>query len=304
VLRDADRVFGILNSQRDQLAQLASDSEEILGPLSRQRSSVAGFFANAGAAAQASTEKGPELEASLQKLPAFLRELRQTMGSFEYFSNAGTPVVEALGKAAPALTKATRALTPFSAASTVSLKSLGATGEVAGPKLRAADPVVLKIRDLATSGAAPTTELAQFLVSTRKAKGFDGIADLIYNSAASTNEFDQYGHFTRTLVTLTNCVDYVTAPTSGCSANYNGTNAGASSSAFNASAAYARIQEALTERGGGTSAGASSAPSPGQAPSKRAPAPKAPGLGESEQLGAAAKAAAPQRALLDYLLGP
>ena len=303
MLRDADRVFGILNAQRDQLAQLASDSEEILGPLSRQRASVAGFFANAGAAAQASTEKGPELEASLQKLPAFLRELRQTMGSFEYFSKAGTPVAESLAKAAPALTQATRALTPFSAASTVSLKSLGATGEVAGPKIRAADPVVKKLRDVATTGATPTTELAQFLVSTRKNKGFDGLADLIYNSAASTNEFDQYGHFTRTLVTLTNCLDYVTAPTSGCSANFNGPNAGASS-AFSSAAAYARIQEALTRRGGGTSAGASSVLPSIPGPTNSVPAPKAPGLGEGEELGARAKAAAPQRALLDYLLGP
>ncbi len=303
VLRDADRVFGILNAQRDQLAQLASDSEEILGPLSRDRASVAGFFANAGAAAQASTEKGPELEASLQKLPAFLRELRQTMGSFEYFSNAGTPVAESLAKAAPALTQATRALTPFSAASTVSLKSLGASGEVAGPKIRAADPVVKKLRDVATSGAAPTTELAQFLVSTRKNKGFDGLAELIYNSAASTNEFDQYGHFTRTLVTLTNCLDYVTAPTSGCSANYNGVNANASPSAFDSAAAYARIQEALSERGGGTSAGAAR-PLP-SAPAPASPALRGrPSLGESEQLGARTKATAPQRALLDYLLGP
>jgi ABC-type transporter Mla subunit MlaD len=304
VLRDADRVFGILNAQRDQLAQLASDSEEILGPLSRDRSSVAGFFANAGAAAQASTEKGPALEASLQKLPAFLRELRQTMGSFEYFSNSGTPVVEALGKAAPALTKATRALTPFSAASTVSLKSLGATGEVTGPKIRAADPVVLKIRDLATSGAAPTTELAQFLVSTRKNKGFDGLADLIYNSAASTNEFDQYGHFTRSLFALTNCIDYVTAPTSGCSANFNGPGSSEeeAASSSDALALYRRMQESLGGQTGGTSAGATSSVSPTPVPP--ASTPKAPSLGESEQLGASAKAAGPQRALLDYLLGP
>jgi len=33
VLRDVDRAFGILSAQRNQLAQLASDSEEILGPL-------------------------------------------------------------------------------------------------------------------------------------------------------------------------------------------------------------------------------------------------------------------------------
>jgi phospholipid/cholesterol/gamma-HCH transport system substrate-binding protein len=302
VLRDADRVFGILNSQRDQLTQLAADSEEILGPLSQQRSSVAGFFSNAGAAAQASTEKGPELEASLQKLPAFLRELRQTMASFEYFSNAGTPVAKALGKAAPALTQATRALTPFSAASTVSLKSLGASGEVAGPKIRAADPVVLKLRDLATSGATPTTELAQFLVSTSKNHGFDGLADLIYNSAASTNEFDQYGHFTRSLTALTNCIDYVTAPTTGCSANFSGPGAseeGASSS--DALALYRRMQEDLGGQTGGTSAGAASSSA---GPTDQAPAPKAPSLGESEQLGAKAKAAGPQRALLDYLLGP
>jgi phospholipid/cholesterol/gamma-HCH transport system substrate-binding protein len=302
VLRDADRVFGILNSQRDQLAQLASNSEEILGPLSRQRASVAGFFANAGAAAQASTEKGPALEASLQKLPAFLRELRQTMASFEYFSKAGTPVAESLAKAAPALTQATRALTPFSAASTVSLKSLGATGEVAGPKIRAADPVVLKTRDLATSGATPTAELAQFLVSTRKNKGFDGLADLIYNSAASTNEFDQYGHFTRSLFALTNCIDYVTAPTTGCSANFNGPGSSESASASDALALYRRMQENLGGQTGGTSADATSSASP--APTGQAPAPKAPSLGESEQLGASTKPAAPQRALLDYLLGP
>jgi phospholipid/cholesterol/gamma-HCH transport system substrate-binding protein len=304
VLRDADRVFGILDAQRDQLAQLASDSEEILGPLSRQRANVAGFFANAGAAAQASTEKGPELEASLQKLPAFLRELRQTMGSFEYFSNAGTPVAKSLAKAAPALTQATRALTPFSAASTVSLKSLGASGEVAGPKLRAADPVILKTRDLATSGAAPTTELAQFLVSTRKSKGFDGLADLIYNSAASTNEFDRYGHFTRTLAALTNCIDYVTSPTSGCSANFTGPGSseeGASSS--DALALYRRMQESLGGQTGGTSAGATSSASPSHVAPGQA-VPKGPSLGERERLGVSAKAAGPQRAFLDYLLGP
>ncbi len=301
VLRDADRVFGILNAQRDQLAQLASNSEQILAPLSRQRSSVSGFFANAGAAAQASTEEGTDLEASLRKLPRFLRELRQTMGSLEYFSNAGTPVAEALGKAAPALTQATRALTPFSAASTVSLKSLGATGEVAGPTIHAIDPVIEKTRDLARSGVSPTTELADFLVSTRKTKGFDGIADLIYNSAAATNEFDRYGHFTRAVAALTNCIDYVNAPTSGCSANFNGPGSSTASSASDARALFRRLQMNLDSQAGGTSPEAASiAPA---APSA-APAPRGPSLGEGEQLGAKAKPAAPQRALLDYLLGP
>ena len=41
----------------------------ILGPLSRERAHVAGFFTNSGAAAQASSEHGAELEESLQKFP-------------------------------------------------------------------------------------------------------------------------------------------------------------------------------------------------------------------------------------------
>ena len=307
VLRDADRVFGILSAQRDQLAQLAADSEKILGPLSRRRSSVAGFFANAGAAAQASAEKGADVEASLRKLPAFLRELRGTMASLEYFSKAGTPVSESLAKAAPALTQATRALTPFSAASTVSLKSLGANGETAGPKIHAANPVVEKARELGQTGATPVSELAEFLVSTRKRGGFDSLADLIYNSAGATNEFDKYGHFTRSLTPLTNCSEYVAAPTTGCSANFNGPGSSSPPPRPPRRASTEQLGEALGGKTGGTSSGVAPVEprpvAPGQA--KPAPKPEAPGLGEGEQLGAKAKATtSSQRALLDYLLGP
>jgi phospholipid/cholesterol/gamma-HCH transport system substrate-binding protein len=301
VLRDADRLLLILRRQRDQLAQLTADSDRILEPLARERRSVAGFFTNAGAVAEASAEEGPALEASLRKLPRFLRELRQTVASLEFFSEAGTPVAESLAKAAPAFTRATRALTPFSAASTVSLKALGATGEVVGPKVRAADPVVKTLRNLAQSGAVPTTELAQFLVSAKKTKGFDGIADTIYNSAASTNEFDRYGHFTRSLTALTNCLDYVLQPESGCSANFNGPGSSATASASDAFELLMEMQEELDSETGGTSAGAAAL-----SPARRRPnpSPQAPSLGEGEELGAATQPAASERALLDYLLGP
>jgi phospholipid/cholesterol/gamma-HCH transport system substrate-binding protein len=304
VLRDTDRLFAILAAQRDQLAQLASDSEQILGPLSRERSHVAGFFANAGAAAQASAERGAALESSLRKFPTFLRELRGTMHSLQGFSDAAAPVFADLGRAAPSLTSATRALTPFSAASTVSLKSLGAAGETAGPKLAAADPVVLELRELGRSGATPQAELAEFLTSTQKTGGFNGLVDLIYNSAATNNEFDQYGHFGRTIAALTNCIDYVTAPTSGCSANFNGPGSSGGASSASLTELYRQMQESLGGENGGTStATAATAPKTHRQPAPT-PAPQAPSLGESERLGAKAQPSAPQRALLDYLLGP
>ncbi|HYP54847.1 MAG TPA: MlaD family protein, partial [Solirubrobacterales bacterium] len=149
VLRDVNRLLGTLSEQRNQLAQLSSDSERILAALARERQSVAGFFSNAGAAAEASAERGPDLEASFRKLPAFLREFRATMRGLEGFSNAAAPVFTDLGRSAPAFTRATEALAPFSAASTVALRSLGAAGEQAGPILRAADPVVVRARNVA-----------------------------------------------------------------------------------------------------------------------------------------------------------
>ncbi len=312
VLRDVNRLFGILNRQRDRLAQLASDSDAVLEPLARERAGVAGFFRNAGAAGEASSERGEALEASLRRFPAFLRELRGTMRSLEGFSDAATPVFADLGDAAPSLTRATRALRPFSAASTVSLRSLGAAGEVAGPKIREADPVARKARDLARSGAEPVTDLAEFLVSTNQTGGFDGLVDLIYNSAAATNEFDRYGHFGRVQPALTNCIDYVQAPTSGCSANFNGPGARSSASASSALELYAEMLAELDGETGGTSAGSRpieplpSAP----APARPAPAPESPGIGEGEELdsgkesGAEASSTGPRRALLDYLLGP
>src|SRR3954470_6006424 len=208
VLRDVDRFFGVLSAQRDQLAQLASNSEEILAPLSRERSAVAGFLTNAGAAAEASSEKGPELEEALQKFPTFLREFRKTMVSLKTFSDAGTPLFEDFGTAAPQLTDATRTLTPFSEALTVSLKSLGKAGEASGPNFAKADPVVRQAGVLAKSGVVPTRELASLLVNLKKTGGWAGLTELIYNSTASINGFDQYGHFGRTRVTLSNCLEY------------------------------------------------------------------------------------------------
>jgi phospholipid/cholesterol/gamma-HCH transport system substrate-binding protein len=301
VLRDVDRLLGILDAQRDQLAQLAADSDQILEPLSRERASVAGFFSNSGAAAQASSERGADLEASLRKFPAFLREFRLTMRSLEGFSDAAAPVFDELGKGAPAFAEATEELVPFSAASTVALKSLGATGEVAGPTIRATDPIVLKTRELARSGDVPTNELADFFASTTETKGWDSLVDLIYNFTAASNGFDQYGHYTRLLTTLTNCLDYE-LESSSCSAKFTGPNAAAS--ALTGVDLHNLMMEEEEARAGGTFA-RPGAPSTSLSPAAPiAPQEAAPELGQGRSLGANAPLPTRQRALLDYLLGP
>jgi phospholipid/cholesterol/gamma-HCH transport system substrate-binding protein len=302
-LRDVDRLLGILNDQRDQLTQLSADSEQILGPLSRERAQVAGFFTNSGAAAEATTERGKDLEASLQKFPAFLRQFRTTMHSLQGFSDVATPVFTDLGKAAPSFTETTRLLTPFSAASTVALKSLGATGEEAGPTLRAALPVVRKTSQLALTGVSPTNTLAEFLASTKETKGFDALTELIYNFTAASNGFDKYGHYSRLLVTLSNCLEYE-VEASGCSAKFTGQfHAEAGASEAELSSLLDRLEEREAGEIGSTLA-RPSAPSATLAPAKPT-TPEAPEIAQGRKLGAKTTLPAPrQRALLDYLLGP
>jgi ABC-type transporter Mla subunit MlaD len=309
VLRDADRLFAILANQRDQLKQLAADSEEILVPLARERAHFAGFFNNAGATAEATAERGADLEESLRKLPTFMREFRSTLRSLQGFSDAATPVFGELGRAAPSLTKATRALTPFSAASTVSLKSLGASGEAAGPIFREALPIVRKASQLAISGKRPTAEFAKFLVSLKQTKGFDRLLDVIYSGAGSVNEFDQYGHFLRSLVAIVDCLDYQLGVRGACSANFTG-EAGASAAVVDWEALYRRVQEeTAAEASGGVTA---EGPIPPQAPSIGEALPpgesvqpelgEGEGLEESEALGEEQPEAAAQRAVLNYFL--
>lgn len=297
VLRDVDKLFGILSSQRNELAQLASDSNEILGPLARERRHVAGFISNAGAAAEASSERGEQLEEALQKFPTFLREFRTTMTDLEGFADAATPVMEDLGAAAPSLTDATRTLTPFSEATTVALKSLGAAGEASGPIFAEADPVIRKATELSKSGVVPTRELADLTTDLEKSEGWNSLVELIYNTSLALNGFDQYGHFGRAYVSLADCIEY--APNnrgkSGCVARFNGPESEEVDA--NSSGLIARfLREQLSATTGGTLA-----PGGDQGPTT--------GLGQADETEpepevGSSSAAAGTEPLLDYLLGP
>ncbi len=231
------------------------------------------------------------------------------MVSLKGFSGAATPVLEDLGTAAPSLTDATRTLTPFSEATTVALKSLGNAGEASGPIFRQADPVVRKARDLAQTGVNPTENLAKLFVSLRKSGGWDGLTELIYDTTGSLNGYDQYGHFGRTRVTLSNCVTYEanTTGASGCDANFNGGFA-AEPAEENPEALIKLLAQMEAERTGGTNAESGSPNGPttgiGQADSTEKAGPVE-GGGEAEpSVAESSKATSGTEPLLNYLLGP
>jgi phospholipid/cholesterol/gamma-HCH transport system substrate-binding protein len=219
-LQQTDRVLNILAQQNQVLSQLAKDSDTDLAPLARERAHVQGFINNANEAGQATAERRGDLEAGLHKLPATLRELRPTMVELQNLADQATPVTADFGAAAPALTKATQELGPFSRAATISLKSLGKNAAKAGQPLKASDPVIRQIRDFAKSAKGGAKELARILVSLKETNGFERLMDFLFNGTGAVNNFDQFGNFLRANLQKTNCNDYQPAPTAGCNANW------------------------------------------------------------------------------------
>jgi phospholipid/cholesterol/gamma-HCH transport system substrate-binding protein len=221
-LQETDKVLAQLAAQNKQLAQLASDSDAILTPLARERTHVSGFIKNATIAGQAAAERRDDIALGFQRFPEALHQLELTMVQLRRFAEAGTPVATNLRAAAPGLTGATRALRPFSKAGTGALLSLGRAADASGEDLAASAPVINDLRGLAEATTPGAKSLRSVLSTFRKTKGIDYLMSFVLNTSNVFNGFDQFGHYLRAQLQITNCVEYVTKFVTGCNAAFTG----------------------------------------------------------------------------------
>jgi phospholipid/cholesterol/gamma-HCH transport system substrate-binding protein len=196
-LRQTNRVLAELAGQNRRLAQLAADSDTILGPFARERRAVAGFINNANVAAEATAERSQDLEAGFQRFPAALRELRLTMGKLRGFSDQATPVFAQFREGGPAIARATRALGPFANAAEPSLTSLGTAAQQSQQPLVNSDPILRDARDLARKAGPGANRLARLLANLRETGFHKHLMSLLFNTTNAINGYDQYGHFLR-----------------------------------------------------------------------------------------------------------
>jgi phospholipid/cholesterol/gamma-HCH transport system substrate-binding protein len=217
-LRQTDRVLAILAQQNDQLASLASNGDAVLKPLADNRTHITGFFRNAAISGEATAERSPALEEGLRKFPETLRQVRLTMTKLKQFADQGTPLFTDLNIAAPGLSKATVNLPQFAKLGIPALTSLGNAAQTAGPKLAASDGLLTDLAATANSSVPVGQNFSAFLDTFTKTQGFQNLMDFIYNSVGSTNGFDAFGHFLRSNLQLTSCVEVAVSVQSGCEA--------------------------------------------------------------------------------------
>jgi ABC-type transporter Mla subunit MlaD len=227
-LRETDKVLKVLANQNRVLADLARDSDTVLGPLAREREAVADQFAQSATVAEATADRGDDLEANLRRLPGFLRELRPTMVRLGALSDQATPVFTDLGAQAPAINRLIRQLGPFAQASRPALRTLGQAAEIGGPALVAARPTIRDLRAFARSARPVARNASLLLDSLQKTGGIERLMDYIFYQVAAINGFDQFGHYLRAALIVNLCTTYATTPAPGCSANFAAELAGAS----------------------------------------------------------------------------
>jgi phospholipid/cholesterol/gamma-HCH transport system substrate-binding protein len=219
-LRQTNRVLAILAQQSDQLASLASNGDAVLEPLARNRTSITGFFRNAAVAGQATAERGDELEAGLERFPETLREVRLTMAKLKEFGDQGTALFGDLKLEAKDLSRTTQKLAPFARAGIPAFDTLGDAAQAAGPKLVAANPVLVQLKDLGAQTGPSSQSLSEVLDTFARTKGIQYLMDFIYGTVGSLNGFDAFGHFQRANILVTACTTLQAEVFPGCEATF------------------------------------------------------------------------------------
>jgi phospholipid/cholesterol/gamma-HCH transport system substrate-binding protein len=242
-LKEIDEVLKILARQNEVIADLARDSDTILEPLARERRHVGGAIENAGEVAQATAERSADLEADIERLPVFLRELRPTMVRLGALSEEMTPVLTDLGAVAPDINRMVIQLGPFSNAAIPSFESLGEMTETGTPAVRAALPVTRDLRELASAVRPVGANARKLLESFQRSGGINRFMDYVFYQVAAINGFDSFGHYLRAGLIVNQCANYAIQPAFGCSANY--PRAASSSSAQAASTGAPRDEAVL-----------------------------------------------------------
>jgi ABC-type transporter Mla subunit MlaD len=242
-LRDTDKLLAILASQNRTLARLATNSDTVLAPLARRRNQVAGFIVQANKTGQATAQVRGDISASIERLPAFLRQFRPTLVDLGNLADQATPVIRDLGTAAPGLNRFIEQLGPFSSASTPALKSLGQAADVGRPALVQAQPVANDLRQFATFADPVSKSLDDLTKSLNATGGINHFMDYLFFQMQAINGFDGVSHYLRAGLLVNLCSTYVTSPTAGCTANF--TSGGSSSTAATSTNAQQALAKAL-----------------------------------------------------------
>jgi hypothetical protein len=207
-------VIAVLARQDRILADLTDESARVLQPLVAQRQHIGGFIRHAGVVAVASGQESQAIQQNLKDLPPFLRQLKPYSARLTNLAQQMTPALRTLQSYAPQINSAVSGLGPLTRASIPALQTLGdvaARGQRVFPR---AHRVVQQLLALGKPLLPLARDIAAVATSFDNTGGIEDVMRFIYYYAGSVNGEDAFGHFIRSLVTLTS-ITRTSNPTRG-----------------------------------------------------------------------------------------
>ncbi len=230
-LRETTKVLRTLGDQNATIERFIVDSDRVVGALNDNKQDVVRWVRETGRTAEITATRRRELTQNFQKLPGFLDELKPTMKGLEDLTDAQTPLLGDLRRAAPDLTTFFNRLGPFAEASRPAVRSLGRASKVGTRAFNRGKQEVDALRRLAPDVPRTARPLRQFLQGLddrdraiepdNRAKlsappspdktaipnsgGFTGMEafwNYFWWQTWSLNGFDKFGHILRVSVLL------------------------------------------------------------------------------------------------------
>ncbi len=230
-LRDTTKTLRILGDQNQIIEKFIVDSDRVVESLENNKQDVVRWVRETGRTADITATRRAALQQNFEKLPAFLDELKPTMRRLGELTDAQTPLLGDLQRAAPDLTTFFNRLGPFAEASRPAVRSLGRASKVGTRAFNRGQDEVAELRALAPEVAPTAKPLRQFLQGLddrarsieddNRAKlsappspdktaipnsgGFTGMEafwNYFWWQTWSLNGFDKFGHILRVSVLL------------------------------------------------------------------------------------------------------
>ncbi|MDO9409157.1 MlaD family protein [Patulibacter sp.] len=206
-LQQATRLVEILAAQNGTIADLVKQSDAALAPLAERRGDLAGFIASSGRVAAASAERGDDLERDLERLPAFLRELKPAVARIGRLSDQFGPSIANLSAKAPDVNRAVTGLGPFAAAARPAIKTLGDAADQGRETFPQLDRLARQVRSTTKPLLPASKNLAALTGSFDRTGGVANLLHLLYLYTGALNGKDGTSHYTRTNLYISSCIE-------------------------------------------------------------------------------------------------
>ena len=215
-LAETDNLLALLASDAKTIRDLNTNADSVITALANNKQQVQRFIIEANRTSTISATQAPAIQATWEKLPGFLQQLRPAMAKLGAAADAQDPVFQNLNAASANLNTFFHDLVPFAHESIPSLQSLGKASAVGKPAVEAARAPVAHLNQF----AKPTPELAQNLAIVLRAldahqrsnmaggpvepdprspggkgySGLEGLLQYVFNITNAIDYFTPYGH--------------------------------------------------------------------------------------------------------------